>query len=443
MPTTDETTQEIKNEAPSPLTRSAMRVGIIFLYSGTYIFAVSNLAGVAKSANSSDPVDVLKKLSLILGASLAPGFMYLGGMMVLMGKIEKKGGIRLCFSKIQARKILCCKAKPNWKSCLKTSTVGVLAVFSTFLDATNAKTGVEAITGKTAGIIFGIGNGTVETILPFFTMGRLIDSLSTDVKILVVGTKYTQANPSELSDTNTEQAVERNFPIRLRIVAGCRITTTIGLSYLSAWIFSRGFSANQVVSHYERELARFNLTLDSLNFPLPQNETIAIEPFNPYLNGLNQFSYGIQGVAFLPLILQTFLEAYKLLCNCLKLCKLPRASIKKAAFVLAVTLTGTGLYANLGASAANRYQDLQRLLKIEEFDVPQIICFPDFTALPVCAIFILVLILCGGVSNSAKAVYDSLPSLSFFSKSAITSDNAVESSPAQEEPTSTSLSNAP
>lgn len=160
------------------------------LYVVTYVFATINLFGVASSADFDDPIDVLKKFSLVILASLAPGFMYLGGMQELIETAENY------FIGIEKRpasywnEIRNSISKTHGKDYFNATVIGILAVLSTVLDATNAKVGIEAIAGKTAGIIAGVGNGIAESILPLFTLGKLLTSFNNDFKRLYLGSQY-------------------------------------------------------------------------------------------------------------------------------------------------------------------------------------------------------------------------------------------------------------
>lgn len=428
--------------------------------------------GVARSADFNDSIDVFKKFSLVILASLAPGFMYLGGMQALIETTENyfKGLEKHPVSYLN--KIRDSLSKAGGINYFKGLAIGLFSVFSTILDATNAKTGVEALAGQTAGIIAGVGNGIAESILPLFTLGKLFDSIANDFKCLYLGTRYKEEElngaitaikdfvnhgkketddllyPQDermilavLQEMNWKEQLaiakimgkvrdSRQFALhlsrqingedlhlsnfRIRILAASRIIANFLMSYCSAWIFSRGLSTTQIVSHYETELSRYNLTLDNIANYLAQNQTsLDIEPFNPSVNALNQLSYALQGIAFLPLIGQTFFEVMNLFRCVFNPCDRTNSSIthiKKALFASSIAGIGTTCYVVLGLDAKKGYESLQQLLEIEEFEVPQISFFPDFSLLPYFALLILISIIYGGASNAAKKVYDALPS---------------------------------
>lgn len=454
---------EIDNLKEMSDTSIKKRLVFFSLYTVTYIFATINLLGVARSADFNDSTDVLKKFSLVTLASLAPGFMYLGGMQELMEVTENyfKGLEKRLPSYLN--KIKDSLVKAHGRDYFKGLVIGLFAVFSTTLDATNAKTGVAAIAGETAGIIAGVGNGIAESILPLFTLEALFHSIGNNFKVLYLGSRC-EEEELDSAVTTIEDFVNRakgtgnlssstNNPIpavlksmdstaqltitklmrkiqdssqfalhlsrkvkgenpnlsnlRLRTLAAASIVANFLLSYCSAWIFSRGFSSSQIVSHYEAELSRHNLTLDSISY-LSQNGTaIAIEPFNPYINTLNQLSYALQGIAFLPLINQTLLEVKKLFKFIFSSCnRTDTTHIKKALFASGIAGIGTACYVMLGLEAKKDYQIVQQLREIEEFGVPQIPFFPDFNFLPYFSLSILVGIIYGGASNAAKKIYD-------------------------------------
>ncbi len=446
------------------MSNTSIRKRLVFfsLYTVTYSFATINLLGVARSADFNDSIDVFKKFSLIILASLAPGFMYLGGMQELMEATENyfKGLEKHLPSYLN--KIRDSLVKAHGRDYFKMLVIGLFAVFSTTLDATNAKTGVEAIAGKTMGFIAGVGNGIAESILPLFTLEALFRSIGNNFKILYLGSRCEEEeldnavttiegfinrtetenlsssqNPisavlksmdsaAQLTTTKLMEKIRDNSQfalhlshkikgenpnlsnLRLRTLAVGSIIANFLLSYCSAWIFSRGFSSSQIVSHYETELSRYNLTLDSISY-LSQNGTaIAIEPFNPYINALNQLSYALQGIAFLPLINQTLLEVKKLFKFTFSSCNRTgnTTHIKKALFASGIAGIGTACYVMLGLEAKKDYQIVQQLREIEEFEVPQISFFPDFNSLPYFSLSILVGIIYGGASNAAKKIYD-------------------------------------
>lgn len=454
----------------------------LILYIVTYVFATINLLGITQSIDLNNPIDALKKISLIIGASLAPGFTYLGGMQELIeaaenyfGKLTLDDRNRKTYVLSLLNKIKASLAEASWKDYFKTSVIGTLAAFSSFLDATNAQSGVEAIAGKTAGIIAGIGNGIAEGILPLFTLPQLFNSIVHDFQrikmgaydeqkelglavetikkfledipredILVLKNQFSRMKKSERSaikklmekiqqsDQFAKQLQLGNINVKdvassdayTRIIACGRILANSTLSYTSAWAFSRVFSSNQIVEYYERNLNNFNLTLENISL-VRNNTNLAIEPFNPYINTLNQFSYGLIGIAFLPLIMETFQEIYNLLQFILGRYDRSSINLKKAAFAFTIAMTGTACYSILGLEAANSYQTLQRLLEIEEFEVPQLPFFPDFDFLSIPAILILVSILYGGASNAVKKLYDALPDASAcFCKA--TTKNTIE-----------------
>lgn len=433
-------------------------------YIATYLFATINLLGITQSIDFNNPIDTLKKLSLIFGASLAPGFTYLGGMQELMEAAEnyfertpldknRKTYVLSLLNKIKGS-----FAEASWKDYLKTSMIGTLAACSTFLDATNTQSGVEAIAGKTAGIIAGIGNGIVEGILPLFTLQQLFNSMTNDFQNIKRGGDYEQkklasaletiknflkdipkkdslalknqflgmkkseqktikklmkkiqyndqlAKQLQLGNINVTEVGSSDFYVRT--LALCRILASLTISLASAWAFSRVFSSSQIVRHYEESLKTFNLTLKDISL-FRNNIVPTIEPFNPYKNALNQFSYGVCGIVFLPLIIQTFQEIFQLLQLIFGCYDRNSINLKKTAFAFTIAMTGTTCYSLLGLEAANSYQTLQQLLEIEEFEVPQLPFFPDYNFLSIPAILILVSILYGGASNAVKKLYDAL-----------------------------------
>lgn len=462
------TLSNLENESDSEKKNSVSKKRLVF-YIATYVFATINLLGVTQSIDFNNSIDALKKLSLIIGASLAPGFSYLGGVQELMEAIENyfdKATLddknRKTYVLSLLNKIKGSLAEASWKNYLKISVLGTLAASSTFLDANNAKLGVEAIAGKTAGIIAGVGNGIAEGILPLFTLQQLINSIGHDLQRIKSGALYereklilalkikedTQALKNQLSDINKSElsTIKSNIKKLLkkiqhsdqfanklqlaninvkdlassdsyaRIIAFCRVLGNSILCYISAWSVSRVFSSNQIVEHYEKNINNFNLTLEDISL-VRNNTGLAIEPFNPYVNALNQFSYGLVGIAFLPLIIETFQEIYNLLQFILGRYDRSSVNLKKAAFAFTIAMTGTACYSILGLEAANSYRTLQRLLEIEEFEVPQLPFFPDFKFLPIPAILILACFLYGGASNAVKKLYNSLPDVpACFSK---------------------------
>lgn len=466
---------EFDNLKETPNTSIKKRLFFFTLYTVTYLFATINLLGVARSADFNDAIDIFKKFSLIILASLAPGFMYLGGMQELIEVTENyfKGLEKRLPSYLN--KIRNSLVKAHGRDYFKMLVIGLFAVLSTTLDATNAKTGVEAIAGKTAGIIAGVGNGIAESILPLFTLEALFRSIGNNFKALYLGSQYeeeefdnavtiiegfiNQAGTVNLSNPqNPISAVLKNMDsaaqlaiaklmrkiqdssqfaqhlshkikgenpnlsnLRLRTLAAGSIVANFLLSYCSAWIFSRGFSSTQIVSHYETELSRHNLTLDNLDnvvyYYLAQNNTdLDIEPFNFSINALNQLSYALQGIAFLPLINQTFSEVGNLLRFILNFLRFilnshdrtnfTLSNLKKTLFASGIAGIGTACYVMLGLDAKKNYKILQQLLKIEKLKVPEISFLPDFNLLPCLALSILVAIIFGGAFNAAKKSYD-------------------------------------
>lgn len=140
---------------------------------------------------------------------------------------------------------------------------------------------------------------------------------------------------------------------------------------------------------------------------LSQNTTIAIQPFSPSINALNQFSYAIQGIAFLPLVGKTLFEIrnfFRFVFNASDKKETHPIDLKRTLFASVIAGIGTVSYAFLGWGAKENYEVLQQLKEKEELGVPEIL--PDFESLPYFSLLILVLIIYGGASDSAKKIYD-------------------------------------